>query len=140
AGDRPPVQLLLGPLELLDQRGHQQVDLGGEVPVERAEGHVGPFGHGPHLHRVVTALGGQRQRGVQDPLAPLALRRRTQLGVADCGQRIGSTCSRWCHTGSLTVSVRNKTIKHTGADYWHSLAAYSKHTGADYWHGLAAYR
>jgi hypothetical protein len=123
-GDAGPVQLLLGPLELPGQTGHQQVDLGREVPVQGAQGDVGLLGHGPHLHRFVAALGGQRQRGVQDPLAPLALRRRTQLGVAGCAQRIGSTCSRWCHTGSLIVSVRNKTIKHTGADYWHGLAAY----------------
>src|SRR5262249_40527887 len=66
-------------------------------PVEGAEGHVGPFGHGPHLHGVVAALGGQRQRGVQDPLAPLALRRGAKLTLAGRPERVDGTCSRWCH-------------------------------------------
>ena len=41
----------VGLLELRGQRRDQQVDLGGEVAVERAEGDVGLLGDGPHLHR-----------------------------------------------------------------------------------------
>ena len=63
----------LGALELAAERGDEQVDLGGEVAVERAEGDVGLLGDGPHLDGVEAALGGERDGGVEDPLAAVAL-------------------------------------------------------------------
>ena len=101
-GDRYPVQLLLVPLELPGQPGHQQVNLGGEIPVERAKGHARPVGHRPHLHRVVAAAGRQRQGGVQDPLTALALGRRAELGLGGRARGGGGTCSRCCHSGPLS--------------------------------------
>ena len=49
------------------------MDLGGEVAVERAEGDVGLLGDRTHLHGVEAALGGQRDGGVEDPLAAVPL-------------------------------------------------------------------
>ena len=89
---------------LLGQRADQQVDLGREVPVQRAERHVGALGDGPHLHGVVAALGRERQRGVQDPLAPFPLGGRADVGIG-CGGRLatGTRSRRW-HSGPLIIS------------------------------------
>src|SRR6266516_778349 len=81
------------------------MNLGGEITVERAQGHAGPVGHRPHLHRVIAAPGRQRQGGVQDALAALALGRRAEFGL---GGRVrarggGGTCSRCCHSPPLVV-------------------------------------
>ena len=84
-GDGLAAQARLGVLELAGQRGDEQVDLGGEVAVERAEGDVGPLGHGAHLHGVETALGGEGDGGVEDPPAAFTLGRRPELVV---GQRV----------------------------------------------------
>ena len=64
----------LGALELAAERGDEQVDLGREVAVERAEGDVGLLGDGAHLDGVEAALGGQRDGRVEDPLAAVPLR------------------------------------------------------------------
>ena len=64
----------VGALELAAERGDEQVDLGGEVAVQRAEGDVGLLGDGAHLDGVEAALGGERDRRVEDPLAAVALR------------------------------------------------------------------
>ena len=69
----------LGALELALQGGDEQVDLGGEVAVERAEGDVGLLGDGAHLDGVEAALRGERDRGVEDPLAAVALRGRAEI-------------------------------------------------------------
>src|SRR6202034_3868268 len=85
------------------ERGHQQVNLGREVPVQRTERHLGALGDGPHLHGVITALGGERERRVQDPLAPFTLRGRTDVGLGR-GCRLGSgTRSRRWHWGPLVL-------------------------------------
>ena len=86
-GDRLAVQGLAGLLELEAERRDQQVDLGGEVAVERPEGHVGALGDRAHLHLLETALGGERDGGVQDPAAPLPLGVGPEILV---GQRVGS--------------------------------------------------
>ena len=82
----------VGLLELAAQRGDEQVDLRGEVAVERAEGDVGPLGDGPHLHGVEAALRGQGDRRVEDPLAALALRGRPEVVV---GQGVERCSSGW---------------------------------------------
>ena len=63
---QPAVELL----DPVDEGGGQQVVLAGEVPVDRAHGHVGPGGHVTHLDGLVAAVEGQRHGGVDDPLAP----------------------------------------------------------------------
>ncbi|SKW75671.1 Uncharacterised protein [Mycobacteroides abscessus subsp. abscessus] len=55
--------------------------LGREIPVQGADGDIGSFGDGAHLHRFVAALGGDGQGGVQDALATLALSARTEVVV-----------------------------------------------------------
>ena len=70
---RAPAQGGLGLLELAGERRDQQVDLRGEVAVERAEGDVGLLGDGAHLDGVEAALGGESDGGVQDALAAVAL-------------------------------------------------------------------
>src|SRR5205085_4710108 len=70
--------------------------------------HVGALGHRTHLHRVVAALGRQRQRRVKDALAPLALGGRAELGAVGDGQRGGGTCSAWWHR----IPSGNKPTKH----------------------------
>ena len=62
-------------LELAGQPRDEEVDLGREVPVQRAERHVRLIGNRPHPDRVIAALGGQDERGIQDPAAPVPLRR-----------------------------------------------------------------
>jgi hypothetical protein len=52
------------------------MDLGREVAVHGAEGDLGTLGHGAHLDGVVTALGRERQRRVEDAPAAITLRRR----------------------------------------------------------------
>src|SRR5215469_11238032 len=80
-------------LEFLGQRAEQQVDLGREVPVQRAERHLGALRDGPHLHGLIAALGRQRKRRVQDPLATHLLGRRARVGIS--GRRVDlRTCSR----------------------------------------------
>ena len=69
----------LSPIEALARSnsraegGDQQVDLGGEVAVERAEGDVRLLGDRAHLDGVEPALGGQGDRGVEDPLPAVTL-------------------------------------------------------------------
>ena len=79
AGDRPVARVRLGPLELPAQGGHEEVDLGGEVPVERAQRHVGLLGHRPHLDGVEPALRRERDGRVEDALATVALGVGAQL-------------------------------------------------------------
>src|SRR5664279_391247 len=69
----------LGLLELTGKRRDEQMDLGGEVAVERAEGDVGQLGDGPHLDGVEPALGRQRDGGVEDAATPVALRGRPEV-------------------------------------------------------------
>ena len=78
-GDRPATQAGLGLLELAGKRGDEQVDLGGEVAVERAECDVGELGDRPHLYGVEPALGGEGDRGVEDPAAAIALGGRPEV-------------------------------------------------------------
>jgi hypothetical protein len=83
---RPPCQggavgLGVDAFELPAQRGHQQVHLGGEIPVQRADCDVGTIGHRAHLNSLVAALGGDGHRRVQDALATLALCFRPELGL-----------------------------------------------------------
>ena len=81
----------LGALELAAERGDEQVDLGGEVAVERAEGDVGLLGDGAHLDGVEAALGRERDGRVEDPLAAVALRGGPE--VLD-RQRVGAAHDR----------------------------------------------
>jgi hypothetical protein len=84
-------------LELIGQPGDQQVVLGREVPVQRPERHVGVLGDGPHLHGVVAALGSERQRRVQDPLAPQLLGGRADVGLTSRRRLVPGTCSCCWH-------------------------------------------
>src|SRR5690606_39138073 len=79
--------LALELLELARQRRDQQVHLGGEVAVEGADGHIGALGNGSHLDRVVAALRREGEGRVEDALAALPLRSRTQLVLAQRGDR-----------------------------------------------------
>ena len=78
-------QLVVQRLQLADHRRGQQVDLGREVAVERAERHIGEIGDLAHLDGVVAALAGQRDGRVQDPAPAGALRRRGRPGRREPG-------------------------------------------------------
>ncbi len=112
AGNGRAVHLLLRALQLDREARHQQVDLRREVAVERAQCDVGAVGHGPHLHGVEPALGGQRDGRVDDPLAPLALGGRAELVARH--ERVRTRLRRWhgddppgtCCTGPLIVPDR----------------------------------
>jgi hypothetical protein len=86
------------------------VDLGRKVPVQGAERHVGAFRDGPHLHGVVTALGRERQRGVQYPLAPFPLRGGANFGIGYRGRLATDTRSRRWHSGPLIVSLAHDQV------------------------------
>ncbi len=63
------------------------MDLGRKVAVQRAHRHVGAVGDRAHLHRLVTALGGDRHGGIQDALAALPLRVGAEFGFGEDGHR-----------------------------------------------------
>ena len=99
-------RLALGALELAAQRGDQQVDLRGEVAVERAEGDVGLLGDGPHLDRVEATLGGQRDGRVEDALAAVALRGRAEVVDRErvrAGGRISDGAHLVCPPGTCAA-------------------------------------
>ena len=105
AGDRLADQRDVGLLELLAEHRDEQVDLRGEVAVERAEGDVGPLGDGPHLHLLEAALGRRGRRP-----------RRGSAGAAPAGpgsrapRRSASwCCSRWLSHGPRNVAPRRLT-------------------------------
>ena len=57
----------------LDLARREEVVLRREVAVDRAERDLRPSRDVAHLHRVVPALGGEVQRGVEDPTAARGL-------------------------------------------------------------------
>jgi len=59
-----PIAAVSKLLELAGQRRHQEVDLGGEVPVQRADADSDLRGHRANVHSLVTAANCQHHRGI----------------------------------------------------------------------------
>ena len=84
--------------QLVLHGGDQQMDLGREVAVERAERHPRGLRDLAHLHRVEAAPAGQLGAGVQDPAAarllPLGQRQGGGCAVCDSVAAWPSCCHR----------------------------------------------
>ncbi len=93
AGNLAVARLLLGPLELATERGDQEMDLGREVAVERAERDISVVGDGSHLDGVKPARVGKGDRGIENAAAAFTL----GVGAGSCLRHAGHAASSPVH-------------------------------------------